>query len=520
MDENKLAKSVQHVMVVFLFLFIALISYIAYFQLFRGPKIAEDSGNVRIIAAKNEVIRGTIYDRNGTALTETTKVNDLTQDRKYLYGELLVHPLGYYDQIYGISGLESEYDNELSKSSFIGNSYRTFLNSMDFTGLFNDIKDDLINEKKLNLSENFKTFVDKIKVKNEKEENEAKTGNSIVTTLDLELQKVASDALGDNKGAVVAINPKTGEILAMVSKPSFDPNNLEVALQSAYSGSADDSPLINRAIDGLYPPGSVFKTVTLSSALENMSGVANRTFNDQGKITFDDGTTLNNYAYQSHGAIDLRYAYRVSSNVVFGTLAMELGNSTLKQTAENYGFNSVISGPGLTITASQFPKLESYAQGEIAQSGIGQGGVLSTPIQMALVAATVANDGVMMQPRLVNSILDSAGNTVKTMENTELKQVISSDIASTIKSYMKYLVDNNLYRWPAFKGTNAGGKTGTADYKLSDGTDAVPHAWFISAAPMDDPQIAVAVIVENGESGAVISAEIASYVVRKAVLGY
>ena len=493
MDENKLAKSVQHVMVVFLFLFIALISYIAYFQLFRGPKIAEDSGNVRIIAAKNEVIRGTIYDRNGTALTETTKVNDLTQDRKYLYGDLLVHPLGYYDQIYGISGLESEYDNELSKSSFIGNSYRTFLNSMDFTGLFNDIKDDLINEKKLNLSENFKTFVDKIKVKNEKEENEAKTGNSIVTTLDLELQKVASDALGDNKGSVVAINPKTGEILAMVSKPSFDPNNLEVALQSAYSGSADDSPLINRAIDGLYPPGSVFKTVTLSSALENMSGVANRTFNDQGKITFDDGTTLNNYAYQSHGAIDLRYAYRVSSNVVFGTLA---------------------------ITASQFPKLESYAQGEIAQSGIGQGGVLSTPIQMALVAATVANDGVMMQPRLVNSILDSAGNTVKTMENTELKQVISSDIASTIKSYMKYLVDNNLYRWPAFKGTNAGGKTGTADYKLSDGTDAVPHAWFISAAPMDDPQIAVAVIVENGESGAVISAEIASYVVRKAVLGY
>ena len=98
--------------------------------------------------------------------------------------------------------------------------------------------------------------------------------------------------------------------------------------------------------------------------------------------------------------------------------------------------------------------------------------------------------------------------------------MLSSDIASTIKSYMKYLVDNNLYRWPAFEGTNAGGKTGTADYKLPDGTDAIPHAWFISAAPIDDPEIAVAVIVENGESGAVISAEIASYVVRKAVLGY
>ena len=419
-----------------------------------------------------------------------------------------------------MSGLESEYDDELSSNSFIGNSYRAFLSSIDFAGLVSDIKDDLINEKKLNLSENFKTFVDKIKVKNEEEENEAKVGNSIVTTLDLELQQVASDALGDNKGSVVAINPKTGEILAMVSKPSFDPNDLGAALEAAYSGSDEETPLINRAIDGLYPPGSVFKTVTLSSALENIPDVANRTFNDQGKITFDDGATLNNYAYQSHGPIDLRYAYRVSSNVVFGTFAMELGNSTLKQTAENYGFNSVISGPGLTITASQFPTLESYAQGEIAQSGIGQGEVLSTPIQMALVAATVANDGVMMQPRLVNSILDSAGNIVKTMEDTELKQVVSSDIASTIKSYMKYLVDNNLYRWPAFEGTNAGGKTGTADYKLPDGTDAVPHAWFISAAPIDDPEIAVAVILENGESGAVISAEIASYVVRKAVLGY
>ena len=520
MDENKLAKSVQHVMVVFLFLFVALISYMTYFQVFKGPKIAEDSGNVRVLAAKNEVLRGTIYDRNGTALTETTRVDDLNQERKYLYGSLLVHPIGYYDSIYGVSGLEAEYDNELSSNSFIGNSYRRFLSSIDFKGLISDIKDDFVNEKKLNLAENFRTFIDKIKVTEEEEENQEKVGNSIVTTIDLELQQVASDALGDNKGAVVAINPKTGEILAMVSKPTFDPNDLAASLEAAYSGSDDETPLINRAIDGLYPPGSVFKTVTLASALENIDDVANRTFNDQGKITFDDGSTLNNYAYQSHGAIDLRYAYRVSSNVVFGGLAMELGNSALKQTAEDFGFNSVISGPGLSITASQFPTLESYQEGEIAQSGIGQGDVLSTPMQMALVAATVANDGVMMQPKLVNSVLDSSGNTVETMESTELKQVISSDIASTIKSYMKYLVDNNLYRWPAFEGTNAGGKTGTADYKLPDGTDAVPHAWFISAAPMNDPEIAVAVIVENGESGAVISAEIASYVVRKAVLGY
>ena len=185
MDENKLAKSVQHVMVVFLFLFIALITYIAYFQVFRGPKIAEDSGNVRVLAAKNEVIRGTIYDRNGTPLTETTKINDLTQDRKYLYGDLLVHPLGYYDEVYGMSGLESEYDDELSSNSFIGNSYRAFLSSIDFAGLVSDIKDDLINRiniitEKINEINSISTrLVEEYIVKLEKRVNELLKPNII-----------------------------------------------------------------------------------------------------------------------------------------------------------------------------------------------------------------------------------------------------------------------------------------------------------------------------------------------------
>ena len=515
---NDLAKSVKNVMTVFLVFFIALISYIAYFQLIKSPKINDMPGNTRVIAKKNEVLRGTIYDRNGTPLTTSERINETTQKRDYLYDNLYVHALGYTSAVYGTTGLEEEYDSELSSYNAFGNNFRQFLDSIHLKELVENIKNDKSNTGSFNFSSNFKSFMDEIDFSKLTDEAD-KIGNGVVTTLDTTLQQVALDALGDNKGAVVALNPKTGEILAMVSNPTFNPNNLADEMNKANSGSADDTPLINRAINGLYPPGSVFKTVTLTSALENEPTVVDRTFNDEGKIKFQDGTSLSNFGNNVYGSIDLKQAYKVSSNVVFGTLAMDLGNDKLKSTAEAYGFNSVITGPGVSITASRFPTLNSSELGNIAQSGIGQGSVLSTPIQMALVAATVANDGVMMQPKLVKSIVDKDQNVIKTIDDKKLKEVMSSDIAETIQEYMTYLVDSNLNKWPAFKGTNAGGKTGTADYTLPDGTEATPHSWFISAAPMDNPQIAVAVIVENGGTGSGAAATVASKVVRQAVLG-
>lgn len=486
---NDLSKSVRNIMVIFLFCFIALISYIAYFQVFKGPDIANDSGNRRLWARRNEVLRGTIYDRDGNALTNSVRIDEFNQSREYVYGDLYVHALGYIDERFGITGLEDEYDSELS-------SYSGFS-----TGIRNFLKD-------FNLKSDFEN------------RDEEKVGNGIVTTLDYDIQKAAYDAMGDLKGAVVALNPKTGEILAMVSKPTYDPSNLEQVIEDANSGVDEDSKLLNRAINGMYPPGSVFKTVTLAAALENDPSVANETFHDTGKITFADGSSLSNYMNQIHGDLSLQMAYRVSSNFVFGTLAMDMGNAKLKEVAERFGFNSRINGVGLSIPASNFPTLNDYEEGNIAQSGIGQGSVLATPIEMAIVAATVANDGVLMQPKLVNKIVDKDGNTIKEFSNKALKEdVISDDIANTIKEYMGYLVSNNLYRWPAFEGTNAGGKTGTADYMLEDGSEGIPHGWFISIAPIDDPQIAVAVIVEEGENGAGSAANIAAQVVRTAVLG-
>lgn len=486
---NDLAKSIRNVMVIFLFCFIALISYIAYFQVFKGPDIANDSGNKRLWARRNEILRGTIYDKDENPLTNSIRVDKFNQSREYVYGDLYVHALGYIDERFGITGLEEEYDNELSKYSSFSNGIRSLLKNFDLKKAFEN-------------------------------RDEEKIGNGIVTTLDYNLQKVAYDAMGDLKGAVVALNPKTGEVLAMVSKPTYDPTNLEQTIEDANTGVDTESKLLNRTINGLYPPGSVFKTVTLAAALENDPSITGRTFNDTGKITFDDGTELNNYMKQVHGNLDLQMAYRVSSNVVFGTLSMEMGNEKLKEVAERFGFNSRVPGIGMSISESRFPSLKDYELGNIAQSGIGQASVLSSPMQMAIVAATVANDGVLMEPKLVNKIVDKDGNTIKEIQNKTLQSdVISKEIANTIKDYMGYLVSNNIYRWPAFEGTNAGGKTGTADYMLDDGSEGVPHGWFISAAPLDDPKIAVAVIVEQGENGAGSAADIASQVVRAAVIG-
>ncbi|MBW6411432.1 peptidoglycan D,D-transpeptidase FtsI family protein [Clostridium weizhouense] len=489
---NDISNSVKKVMVVFLFCFVGLISYIAYFQVFKAPDIAEQQGNKRIWAEQNKVLRGTIYDRNKNALTKSERKDALTQKREYVYGDLYTHVLGYVDPVYKRTGLEDSYGKELTTDSSI-------------------------NGELINLTKDFS--FDKLKdlFKNRSEDNN-KIGNSIITTLDPDIQKIAYDALGNNKGAVVALNPKTGEVLAMVSKPTYNPNDLAGSMKAANEGKAEDTPLINRATYGLYPPGSTFKTITLTSALENIAGITNRTFQDDGKLVFNEKQSLSNAGGAAYGSLDLKEAFRVSSNVVFGGLAMELGNDKLKETAEKFGFNNSIEANGFTIQKSQFPTLKKAEVGSIAQTGIGQSSILATPMQMALVAGTIANDGKMMEPKLVNTIIDQNGNTVKTIDPKVNKQVMSAKDAEIITEYMKNLVDSRVNgSWSIFQGTNTCGKTGTADYKLSNGQDATPHSWFIGFAPEKDPKVAVAVIVENGGFGAGAAAQTAGRVIKTAL---
>ena len=348
-----------------------------------------------------------------------------------------------------------------------------------------------------------------------KEEN--KVGNGVITTLDYDIQKAAYDALGNRRGAVVALDPNTGEVLAMVSKPTYNPNDLETVMNKINAGEDLGSPLINRATSGKYPPGSTFKVITTASALENIDGITKRIFEDKGKIELGGGQSLSNSQNKVYGNIDLKKAFQVSSNVVFGTLAQELGNKTLKQTAEDFGFNKDIPSTGFSISKSEFPTLESYEVGMIAQSGIGQSSIVSTPIQMALVASTIANDGVMMEPKLVNQVVDLNMNVVKKYGDKKYGQVLPTSDARTIKDYMVNMVKNNFGNRSYFSGINAAGKTGTADQRDSNGNLQKPHAWFIGFAPADNPKIAVAVIVENGGYGSEAAAPIAGAVMKAAL---
>lgn len=486
MKKNELSSSIAKVMVVFLILILSLISYIAYFQVFKASDIANRAGNKRLVAERNEVLRGTIYDRNGTPLTESKRKDALTQERIYLNGELYSHVLGYVSPKYLLTGLENKYDYELRNYKNL--TLKGFMDSLNLVEMFEDRKN-----------------------------TQEKIGNNIVTTLDTKIQKAAFDALGDNKGAVVALNPKTGEILAMVSKPAFNPNDLENVMKQA-NENPDSVMLLNRAVSGMYPPGSTFKVITLASALENISGVTTRTFQDNGKIEFNSKQSLSNLNGNAYGSLTLKKALAVSSNVVYGTLGMELGNSKLKATAEKFGFNENLPSDGIVIDKSKFPTLKDNEKGNLAQSGIGQSSILATPMEMALIASTIANEGIMMEPRLVNEVKDKDGALVRKIAAKNIKTVITKSNSDTIKEYMKNIVDERMSGdWGVFRGTNAALKTGTADYQLPNGKDAEPHSWVIGFAPAENPQIALAIIIENGGAGGGKAAQAAGKIFRVAL---
>lgn len=448
---NNLQKNIKNVMIVFLALFIALISYISYYYLFESEEAISSVYNKRIQAKNSRVLRGTIYDRDMFPLTSGEKTSEFSQTREYLGGEAFAHVVGYYDVVYGASGIEKKFDKELSGSNIY--SLEDIFSSKD---------------------------ADKV-------------GNHVVTTLDSDLQKKAYDLLGDRKGSIVALDPKTGEVLAMVSKPSFDPN----AIQEIFPTLSQDenTPFLNRAVSGLYPPGSSFKIITALSALENMPEVRERIFEDNGRIYFNDVESLENNNGVILGNINLRTAFLRSSNVVFGTLALELGNEKLKETAEKFFFNNEIPSRTLVIDDSIFPTYGKEEVGNIAQSGIGQSGVLASPIEMALVASAIANDGVMMEPNIVKEILDPQGNVVKDFEPKVAATVTTSENAQILKEYMKAVVNEGTGRAASLWGIQVSGKTGTAD---TDAGDKIPHSWFVGFAGYDNPEIAFAIIVEEG----------------------
>ncbi|EPR11654.1 peptidoglycan D,D-transpeptidase FtsI family protein [Ruminiclostridium papyrosolvens] len=466
---DNLTNNIKRIMIIFLVVFFVLISYLAYFTLVKGPEIVTRPDNRRMWDIRNKVVRGTIYDRTGKELSVSEKKSGSGEyKRVYKGGAVTAHALGYYDPQYGITGLENLYDSYLSSNisasllAWIGNGFKE------------------VNKK----------------------------GDDVYSTLDYQLQKTAYDALGSSKGSVVVLKVDTGEILAMVSKPSYDPNNLNKNWETLVK--SKNVPLLNRSVSGLYPPGSTFKVVTAVSALENIEGIKNETFNDKGKLNLGGGYTLSNDHGEVLGKIKLETALVKSSNVFFGNLGIRLENDLYK-TAQDFRFNKDIPSNGIIIDKSRFPKYKTHEKGNMAQSGIGQAEVLATPIQMALIAQTIANDGVMMKPTLVNKINDYKGNTIQSLKSSEVEQVTSAEYASEIRKYMREVVSKGTGTRAQVSGIQVCGKTGTAQHIESK----TPHSWFIGFAPYKNPQIAIAVIVEEGGYGGVAAARISQKVMSR-----
>lgn len=459
-----ISQNIKKVLAIFLLLFIMLISYIMYIYVVNGEKIASSTFNNRLWFERNNTERGSILDRNKNILVKSNGVKNGKQSLNYVGGEAFSHALGYMDDVYGLTGLQRIYDKELMGK---------------IEGVFNPV-----NKKGI------------------------KKGYDLVTTLDSELQKKANELLEGRKGAIVALDPSTGEILAVVSKPTYDPNDLK----KSWKGLNQDknSPLLNRATAGLYPPGSIFKVVTATSALQNIPGVANKTFNDNGVLKFNNKYSLKNYGGYALGSVDFRKAFIKSSNVVFGQLGIDLGNEKLKETAEKFFFNKNIAAEGLVIENSRFPELKNYEKGNIAQSAIGQASVLTTPMEMALVASSVANNGKLMKPIMVTEVIDNGNKKIKSYKGEILGEPLSSEQANLLKGYMKDVVNEGTGKKAAIDGIQVCGKTGTAEHVESSES----HSWFMGFAPYEKPKIAFAVLVEEGGTGGSTAASISKELVK------
>ena len=465
-------KGLKVVFSIFSLLFFIVISSLVYFLVFKSEYYANHELNRRVFEERNKYIRGSILDRNGEVLSYTQK-EDKTQKRIYNYGEVFLHPLGYFHDRYGMSGIENYMDEYLREHQ----------------GIFSRIK-------------NFFTRKEEIH------------GNDIKLTLNKDIQLYAYDILGNNKGAIVVMNPNTGEIYSLVSKPSFNPNYIDETWEEVVNDK--NAPLYNRALNGKYPPGSTFKVITLVSAIENIKGVLTKRFKDDGFISFNENERLYNQNQKAYGEITLKEAFVKSSNVVFGNLSLEMGNSILKDCAEKFYFNKDLYLEGGSISKSYFPALNKNEIGLIAQSGIGQGSILSTPIQMCIVSSIVANGGVLKRPYMVSEILNNEKYILKKNKARTLYRVMKKNISNILKEYMREVVTINLSHISELNEIKAAGKTGTSDYK-KDGVDGIPHSWFIGFAPYDNPKVSIAVIVEEGGEGSKIASEISGKIMKKSL---
>ena len=335
-------------------------------------------------------------------------------------------------------------------------------------------------------------------------------GSSVQITIDGPLQAYISSIFPDGyTGAVCLINYKTGEILAMVSEPTYDPYDL----MSRSDAEVVDSAYLNRCLQGLYTPGSVFKIVTLAAALNADPNVISQSFTCAGEWKYEGGSIVC-AGETAHGTIDLKTAFKKSCNVTFGKLAYQLGEERLKQTAELLGFNENFKFGDLIVYNSSFPD-NMKNMSSLVWSGIGQAEVLVTPLHMAMISGSVANNGLMMKPMLVRKITNSLGAVTRTGTPVTYREVLSPSAASKISEYMYEAVKSGTASRAAINGYTVCGKTGSAE--ISDDKSVETNAWFTGFIYDQSHPYAISVVIEGGGAGSRLPSELAGKALKKAI---
>ncbi len=432
-------KKAVYVLMAMLILFSGVVLYFTYFQIFKSNALANASDNPRTYAREQTVKRGSIYDRTGICLAES-EMYEGGQTRIYPFGDLYAQLIGYSHPQYQRSLLEASF-NEYILGGGQADLAKTLLGLEDTEG------------------------------------------SDLYLTVDHELQKLAAEKLGGRKGSVVALDPATGEVLCMVSNPTFDPNTLSEDYEALSEVSGLFYP---RATQWNYVPGSVFKIITAAAAIEN--GLEGTEYDDSEPL-YIDGQPIYNYNKNTYGELDLKTAFAKSSNTYFAYMADMLGADKLRDTAEAFGFNQEIPFD-IPFRKSQ-TLLGSPERTEVAAVGYGQGQTTTSPLHMAMIAAAIANDGVMMEPYVVK-YAEADGETVYQKSSRIWQRAISATAAQKMGELMEACVLEGTGQGARISGISVAAKTGTAEVEGQK-----DHAWFVAYAPAENPQIALAIVLEN-----------------------
>jgi peptidoglycan glycosyltransferase len=470
-------------------LFTLLFAQLNYLQVVRADKLNHNPLNNRIAAAKFVTKRGDLLTADGVVLAHSNPSSDQYKwQRVYPQKDLFADVTGFFSFTYGEDGAEKSFDAELTGANA---PFR----------LPRSLKDLTVQQDK---------------------------SQSVTLTLSAKLQQVARTALGTRKGAVVALNPSTGAVLALWSWPSYDPNPLaahdQLTVRDAWQADNTDpnQPFLPRAYRQRYFPGSTFKMITSSAVFDHSPDLATKPYPVLSALPLPqtNGQVLSNFAGERCGGV-LADLFKVSCNTGFAQIGLDLGAANLAAEANAFGFNKV---PPLDLPAAAkafFPDAASFQHDlpGLAKSAIGQQDVSSTPLEMALVASAFANNGVIMQPHVLQDVRDSEGKVVRTYQPSQWVQATSAQTAAAMTALMISVVQGGTGTAAQVPGVQVAGKTGTAQTGLN-----TVHTWFVAFAPASKPTIAVAVIVEsrpavNEATGGAIAAPIAKAVIQSALAG-